>query len=191
MSYGNIRLITLQVCSNLLIPVLDLVDPVIFSLLVAPRYTHAAGRCLEVVDRELHRTEHKTLTQMVRLVRSMNIVAGRAGPSLLTVHMKIMKVGAAVPEFCNCIGFFLRDHRLLVAVKTEVIFTFFVFSIELVRKPQSQYIGVVRTVGVMAGAAVALYDGTVQKTFLLPQLFVLVALEAQVIDLIPQQILIV
>ncbi len=56
------------------------------------------------------------------------------------------------------------------------------------REPQNER--VVRAVRVMTGAAVALYDRAMLETPLLPYLFILVALETKIINLILQQILI-
>lgn len=61
------------------------------------------GLGLEIIDRYIDRPEHKALAQVVVLIRSVNIVAGTAGPPLLAINVQVVEVDVSVPEIGHCL----------------------------------------------------------------------------------------
>jgi len=148
------------------------------------RHACPTGRGLEVVDRYIDAPEHEAFTQVVELVRGMEIMAGAAGPSLLAVNVQFVKVDIPVPKISYCVRLFFCNQRFLVAVEAEVILALLVPCIKLMREREPENERVVRAVRIMAGAAIALHHRTVLKTPLLPKLFILVTLETEIVNLI-------
>jgi len=150
----------------------------------------AACLGLEIIDRYIDRPEHEALAEMVVLVGGVDIVAGTAGPPLFLVNMQVMEVDVHIPETGYSTRLLLGHHRLLVAVETEVVFALLILGIELMRERKTEDEWVIRTMRVVAGAAVALHDRAVLEPLFFPEFFILVTLETEIVDLILQQILI-
>jgi hypothetical protein len=176
--------------SRQLIHVINFLDPVILPLGMTSGNACPAGRGLEVIDRYIDAPEHEAFAHVIELVRGVDIMTGAAGPPLFAVNVQIVEVDVPIPKTSYCVRLFFCNHRFLVAVKAEVILALLVLCIKLMRKREPENERVVRAVRIMAGAAIALYHRTVLKTPLFPKLFILVALETKIVDLILQQILV-
>lgn len=77
-----------------------------------------------------------------------------------------------------------------MTVKAEVVLALLISGIELMREREPQNESIIRTVRVVAGAAITLNDRPVLEASLLPDLFILVTLKTELINLILQQILV-
>ena len=146
----------------------------------------AACLGLEIIERYIDSSEHEALAEVVILVGGVDIVAGAAGSPLLVINVQLVEINVTVPEISYCVRLFFCNQRLLVTVKTEVVLALLIRGIELMRELKPQDKRIIRAVRIVACAAVALYHRAVLKTPLLPELFILVTLETEGVDLILQ-----
>ena len=128
----------------------------------------AACLGLEIIERYIDRSEHEALAEVVILVGGVDIVAGAAGSPLLVINVQLVEINVTVPEISYCVRLFFCNQRLLVTVKTKVVFALLVLGIELMRERETENERVIRAVRIMTGAAVALYDRAVLETPLFP-----------------------
>jgi hypothetical protein len=97
------------------------------------------------------------------------------------MHMEAVQVLFPVPEVCNRGCGLLCYECLLVAEHTEVIPSILIGGIKVVGKGKPQDKGIIRSMGIVAGRAVALNNRPMLKTAVLPLPALFVAAETDFI----------
>jgi hypothetical protein len=98
---------------------------------MASRLATPAGFSFFVIGRQDPFSEWNPVTNVLRIVRSMWVVACPAGAAFLRfMHMHEMQVSIAVSEICQRRGFFLARNGPFMAHETKLIIVLVVTRIE-------------------------------------------------------------
>jgi len=109
---------------------------------------------------------------MPRIIGGMGIVTRPAGTALhRLVDMDEVKVLLAVSEPCQSRRLGVKDQRFFMAIKAEIIVLRIERSVKHGSNILPQYPEVIRTMGVVAARAIALFYGSVGVFVLLKKLF--------------------
>ncbi|MDH3360407.1 MAG: hypothetical protein OEL55_05995, partial [Desulfobulbaceae bacterium] len=98
---------------------------------MATNDTGSAGGPLGVVDRVRPVAEGHFKADVLVLVACMRVVAGDTSSPLFHVDVKVMQIVFAIPEIGQGGGEFLFRDILVVASEAEIIFTCFIFTVEI------------------------------------------------------------